>query len=455
MRIPEVVPTVTTEKQPREKHPRRFRSFVRLIPFKRVLAVFSIVCTVLYIACWVGEVVKATREKMERSRPHEEVPQKPLADRIKENVQRQIEEIRRVDARDLGFTFVYDLKMWNCNWTFHCVPSKVAVQYSLDELWAGPREPYVFSQYNGSSILGDRSAAQSPRTQGAPGLALVPGGVNQKPADRWNAYTNSIKPQHTQPIFGFPDPTLAHQQDKASAAAPTASKPKTLNSPDRESKALQEYLELTPPAPPTPTAKQPQATPAGQSDPASELSKALPLMETRNPANDEPPTPDEFSFAFNSAEPKLLVKGPIPTLHTLLGIPRATFVTIRAILKAGPWAITIFLACGILYFGVGAPLITILLRDRGKKDWDALPLTVIVLLFVSPIAVPILVGGVQSAAAALGNAVSWMVGLLAIVATWSAAIGVLVGIPHVWKSPREVKEALQVIRHGVEAIEKK
>jgi hypothetical protein len=440
-----------------EKPQHRFRSLKGLTPFRRILAVFSITCTVLYIACWVGEVVHATRERMEGPQPHEEVPKKPLADRIKENVQQQIEEIRRVDARDLGFTFLYDLKMWDCNWIFHCVPSKVAVQYSVHELWPGLGEHHIWSQYNRTSTFADRSVTQSLRTQGTPGLVHVPSGANQKPTDRWNAYTNSVKSLHAQPMLGFPDPTLTRPQDKASGAPPAASKTKPLNSSDSESAALQEYLQLTPQAPPTPIAKQPQAPLAGISDPATELesiSKAQFLPETRNPANDEPPTPDEFSFAFNSPEPKLLVKGPIPTLHTLLGIPRATFVTIRAIFKAGPWAITIFLACGILYFGIGAPLITILLRDRGKKDWDALPLTLMVLLFVSPIAVPILVGSVQSAAAALGNAVSWMVGLWVLVAAQSAAIGVLVGIPHVWKSPREVKEAYHVIRHGVEAIEK-
>lgn len=418
-----------------ENLPSHFSQLMALIPFKRILAVFSIACTVLYLVCWAGEALDATREKLEGPHPHAEVPQKPLADRIKENLQRQIAEIQQVDAQDLGFTFLYDLKMWECNWRFHCVPSKAAVEYAQHDLMFGHG---VGQRY--LSLLQERATVGLPEanrsflsTQSlSPGLIQPSGGAEQ----------------HS---LGIPDP----KRNGTTAATPAASAAKSLNPSERLSIAERDALVAAALASPNRATKQPQKPSADNADLEAQLAllpKAQPSAEIRNPASDEPPSPDERSFAFNSAEPKLLVKGPIPTLHTVLGTPRATFVTIKAILKAGPWAITIFIACGVLYFGVGVPLISVLLRDKGQKTGDKVPLILIVLLLVSPVADPILVEGVQWGATQVGNA---LVGLWVMVATWSAAISVVVGIPHVWKSPREVKEAYHVVRHGVETIEKK
>jgi hypothetical protein len=419
-----------------EKRPGRFRPLARLVPSRRILAFFSITCTVVYVACWIGEAIHATREKLEHPQPHEGVPQKPLPDRVKENVQRQIEEIQRVDAQDLGFTFLYDLKMWDCNWRFHCVPSKLSADYATQVI--------LFSRAGQASSQRYRALLLQRATTGVPQgnrsslftQPLSPGLIPQYPNDKWNAYKNSL---------GIAVSNATKPQNKASAVTRAGSTVESRNPSDRD--PISEWQALA------------AATlaPSDEADLARELAlltEAPPNAETLNPQNDEPPSPDERAFAFNSAQPKLLVKGPIPTLHTLLGIPRASFVTVRAILKAGLWAITIFLACGILYFGLGAPLIAVLLSSRGKKDWDN-PLILISLLLISPVAVPIAVGGVQWGAVQLGNAVSWTVGLWVMVATWSAAISVLVGIPHVWKAPREVKEAYDVVRHGVEIIEKK
>jgi hypothetical protein len=189
--------------------------------------------------------------------------------------------------------------------------------------------------------------------------------------------------------------------------------------------------------------------------PKPQPSVARQLVTVKNPAYDEPPSPEEYAYARGSQDgPKLFVMTPIPTLHTLLGAPRAALVTLRAIFRAGGWAITIFAACFILYLCFGTPVIVFLFREQGKKGWENAPAIVLGLFLASPFIVSYIVGGIQWTAAALGSAASWMVGLWVMAATWSAAISVLVGIPHVWKAPREVKEAYHVVRHGVEVIEK-
>jgi hypothetical protein len=131
---------------------------------------------------------------------------------------------------------------------------------------------------------------------------------------------------------------------------------------------------------------------------------------------------------------------PIPTAHTIRGTPYALLVTAGAIAGAGGWAIAMYLSCAVLW---GALMVLVLTSKEGSVSYVPY-----LMLVGAPFWISVLVKCVQWVAEAALARAGWAVGLVALVLAHSGALAVLVGIPHVLRSPREIREAAEVF-HGV------
>jgi hypothetical protein len=128
----------------------------------------------------------------------------------------------------------------------------------------------------------------------------------------------------------------------------------------------------------------------------------------------------------------------IPTGRTIRGTPHALGRMAAAIVRAGGWAIAMFLACTVIWIALFG---LVVLSDTGSKTMlpSMMPMG-------SPLFIPLLVWCVQWAAVAAMDRLGWAVALAAHVAAYSSALAVLVGIRHVWKTPHELRELTEVLR---------
>ena len=141
--------------------------------------------------------------------------------------------------------------------------------------------------------------------------------------------------------------------------------------------------------------------------------------------------------------PPIFVPGssfPIPTAHTIRGTPHALLVTAGVIAGSGGWAVSMYLSCTILW---GALMFLAVTSKEGSMSYVPY-----LMLVGAPFWISILVKCVQWVAEAALARAGWAVGLVALVLAHSGALAVLVGIPHVLRSPREIREAAEVF-HGV------
>jgi hypothetical protein len=129
---------------------------------------------------------------------------------------------------------------------------------------------------------------------------------------------------------------------------------------------------------------------------------------------------------------------PVPTGHTFRGTPHALWRAMAKIIHAGGWAIAMFLSCTVLW---AALLLRVFASKQGAMSY--LPYLLIV---AAPFWISFMVMGVQWVGEVALARAGWAVGLAAIVVAHSGALAVLVGIPHVLKSPREIREAAEGIR---------
>ena len=150
---------------------------------------------------------------------------------------------------------------------------------------------------------------------------------------------------------------------------------------------------------------------------------------------------DRGMYRGNHIAPKTepLFSGPmIPTGRTMRGTPHALRMMAGAIVQAGGWAVTMFLACTVIWLAL---LGLVLSSDSGSKSMAPW-----MMLVGSPMFIPLLVWCVQWAAVAAMDRLGWAVALTAHVAAYSSALAVLVGVRHVWKTPHELRELTQVLR---------
>lgn len=260
-------------------------------PFRRfVLAPFSIIATVLYVFFFGGEVLESLHH------PHPSKPESesrpPLIERLHSNVEHQLEEIRRIDAAQLGGTFIGDLDSQDCTWYFQCSSRDLDYQQAVAQFRACPMCPKAREKYEAARAL--------------PKL-IIPFG----------------------PI-------------------------------------------------------------------------------------------------------------PIPTFHLIFGLPHALAIASQAIGRAGFWAVTMFLTCAVIYVALCRLLLA--------KDQSNL-LVIWMMIVSSPLAIILLVQVIQALAAFVFRSISWALGELVIIFAYSSALSLVVAIPHVWKAPREVIEAAEVIRN--------
>jgi hypothetical protein len=130
---------------------------------------------------------------------------------------------------------------------------------------------------------------------------------------------------------------------------------------------------------------------------------------------------------------------PVPTLHTVFGLPRALRITVVKVCQAGTWAILMFLSCAVIYFGLA-----LIWASRAKEIH---PFFVLLVLTVSPAAITILASLIEWAATETFTGISWAAAQVVYVIAWSSGASLLVSIPHIYKAPREILEASELIRH--------
>jgi hypothetical protein len=128
----------------------------------------------------------------------------------------------------------------------------------------------------------------------------------------------------------------------------------------------------------------------------------------------------------------------IPTGRTIRGTPHAMKVMTGAIVHAGAWAVTMFLACTVIWLAL---LVLVLTSETGSRT-----LVPWMMLMAAPMLVPLLVWCVQWVAVAAMDRLGWAVALGVHVAAYSSALALVVGVRHVWKTPHELQELTKVFR---------
>jgi hypothetical protein len=128
---------------------------------------------------------------------------------------------------------------------------------------------------------------------------------------------------------------------------------------------------------------------------------------------------------------------PIPTWHSINGAPRAAWDSAKIIGGAGPWAITMFLSCTIIWF--------VLLFKAASGDNAMI---VYAMVIGCPLGISLMVWCVQHLCEAalhlglLGCAIT--VGIIG--ALHSVALVLVVGFRHIMKTPRELAEEVKELK---------
>jgi hypothetical protein len=138
----------------------------------------------------------------------------------------------------------------------------------------------------------------------------------------------------------------------------------------------------------------------------------------------------------------ILVPGdsfPIPTAHTIRGTPHALKAMVVSIGKAGFWAVLMFAACTVLWVALWVWMM--------RTDHVIHPYLPYLMIVCTPLAITVMVWCVQWVGQLMLTWIGWWpVTLAAYVAAWSGAIAVIVGLPHAWKTPHELHEAVEGLR---------
>ncbi len=140
-------------------------------------------------------------------------------------------------------------------------------------------------------------------------------------------------------------------------------------------------------------------------------------------------------------KPRPLVTGGFPTGATIRGTPHAFGEMAAAIWDHGLWATGMFAACAILWLALWVMLSRWMLGTQHPMA-VLLSLTLFVL---SPAPVSGLVWCVQWVGAFILNHIGWPIALVAHVVAYGGAVAIAVGFVDTLRSPRELKEALEVL----------
>ena len=140
--------------------------------------------------------------------------------------------------------------------------------------------------------------------------------------------------------------------------------------------------------------------------------------------------------------PAILVPGdafPIPTAHTICGMPHALKAMVVSIGKAGFWAVLMFAACTALWIALWVWMM--------RSNHVIHPYLPYLMIVCTPLAITVMVWCVQWVGQLVLTWIGWWpVTLAAYVAAWSGAIAVIVALPHAWKTPHELHEAVEGLR---------
>jgi hypothetical protein len=410
--------------------------------FRRyIVAPASIISTVLYVFFFIGEV----REKFHHSDgPESGKPEPSLFEAMRTSVDHQLQQIRSVDAKSLGATFGDDLDSHDCNWRFQCKD-----RFNLKRLLPVPGQPFA-------AILGSNAHQPSTSIFTPPTSTIHP---LTEPAhitdfsklfdksESSSSHTPTLEQTSRPNTTGEPaqphlnqkqiDEILANinmQKNQSASSIPLRkelkAEPQKISQEDTDNFITQ--LRKNPPpadstlqgtAQPKTTQNSPAIAVQNNSD---TVTHALDDFQ-KNPSPYESPTAYiHFGFIF------------LPTFHTIFGTPRALKLTLRQIGSAGGWAIIMFLACAFLYF-------VIMLGLAGGRDGN--PLIALTMIVASPVAIAYMVQFVQWVAGGMFYGVSWVLGEVVLLLAYAGGLSLLVALPHIYKAPREVIEAAEVIRN--------
>lgn len=375
----------STESPHEHKRIGRFRRYV--------LAPASILLTIAYVLSFVGEV-RETMHKRHEEHPAESEPSVWVG--MRDSVDRQLQQIRGVDARSLAGSFSRDLDTHDCSWRFQC--KERPVRWVLPSLPA--QRPVDLKAFGVDTTLSRASAA----------LAGQPA-------------ASQVSKVHPLPTPAGPHKDLSNAFDTV--------QPKQVFS-DEDLHAL--------------LVEKPKGT-VLQQIPTKE--EALPAPSAFNLQNNAPALA-QLNQQDSGAQKLLLEQDmppaavirfgviPIPTFHTIFGTARALRVTLSRIGSTGGWAVAMFLICTFFY--------AVILKSLSTGR-DGNPLVALIMAVGAPVGIPLMVQCVQWVAGGLFYGVSWVLGEIVLLAAYAGGIGLIAALPHIYKAPREVIEAAEVIRN--------
>jgi hypothetical protein len=330
----------STESPHEHKRIGRFRRYV--------LAPASILLTITYVISFVGEV-RETMHKRHEEHPAESEPSVWVG--MRDSIDRQLQQIRGVDAMSLAGSFSSDLDTHDCSWSFQC--KERSVHWVLPRLPA--QRPVDLKAFGVDTTLSSASAA----------LAGQPA-------------ASQVSKVHPLPTPAGPHKDLSHAFDTV--------QPKQVFS-EEDVHAL--------------LAEKPKGTVLQQSP--TEAKEALPAPSAINLQNNAPTLAQVIEHDSGAQKPLLeqdmppaaVIRFgviPIPTFHTIFGTPRALRVTLSRIGSAGGWAVAMFLICTSFYAVIWKSLST------GR---DGTPLAALILIVGAPVGIPLMVQCVQWVAGGL------------------------------------------------------
>ena len=130
---------------------------------------------------------------------------------------------------------------------------------------------------------------------------------------------------------------------------------------------------------------------------------------------------------------------PIPTGHTICGTPHALKAMVGTIVDSGFWAVLMFAACTVIWVALWLWMM--------RTNLAMHPLIPFPMIVCSPIAITLMVWCVQWVGQLVLTWIGWWpVTLAAYVAAWGGAVAVIVALPHAWKTPHELHEAVEGLR---------
>lgn len=315
---------------------------------------------------------------------------KTIPARLQTAVEAQLAVLHGVDFEALGFTYFATLQATECNWLFQCHPIQVVE----------PPNPFSVHALDRDLLEKGEELALAP-IQPAPRISLPPG-------VKLHDMKGSVEPSSSK----SPD-LLSPLLDGGRQAAPVPE--------ESEADRVQRQTIARVEGPATnPIAIQAPELPhvAAHARLPKRISPATPGIETVTVA------PATFTRI-----------GPIrlPTLHAIRGTPYAFWQMVIAIHDAGFWATTMYLSCTLIW-------IMLWLR---KMPW-----MLYLLVFGGPLSVSLMVTLMQWLCEELlklglvGCAIA--AGLMMLAP--STALALAVGLNHVFKSPRELFEALEHLK---------